>query len=97
MNIYIDFKLSEETQKEIQQEILKSAENILLKDKQELRKIINECVKGVIRGNITEILQSKEYKNYLRDEIMQQIGIKTENREQKGAITTNGESVNSGE
>lgn len=75
MYFNIDFKLSENLQEQIRQETINNATEILLKDQTELNKIIRECVKGALRANITEILQCKDYRNFLRDKIAKEIGL----------------------
>lgn len=45
----------------------------ILKDENKLRALIRESVRGQLRSTITEILQGKDYRNFLRDKIMEQL------------------------
>ena len=45
----------------------------ILKDETKLRALIRESVRGQLRSTITEILQGKDYRNFLRDKIMEQL------------------------
>ena len=75
------FDLSEEgnnkLNKLIEQEVLSNIE-IILKDKNYIDKLVAESLKGSIKAIINEILQSKNYRNILRDRIMQQLKLEEE-------------------
>ena len=75
------FDLSEEgnnkLNKLIEQEVLNNIE-IILKDKNYIDKLVAESLKGSIKAIINEILQSKNYRNILRDRIMQQLKLERE-------------------
>ncbi len=75
------FDLSEEgnnkLNKLIEQEVLNNIE-IILKDKNYIDKLVAESLKGSIKSIICEILQSKNYRNILRDRIMQQLKLEQE-------------------
>ena len=75
------FDLSEEgnskLNKLIEQEVLNNIE-IILKDKNYIDKLVSESLKGSIKAIINEILQSKNYRNILRDRIMQQLKLEQE-------------------
>ena len=75
MYINIDFRLNEELQEQIKQETIKQATEMLLQNPNELRSMIKECVKGQLKAIITEILQGKDYRNFLRDKIAKEIGV----------------------
>lgn len=76
MYINIDFTLPENIQEQIKQETIETATEILLKeDKTEMRRMIQECVRGALKANITELLQGKDFKNFLRDKIAEEIGL----------------------
>ena len=47
----------------------------LFQDKNYLNKVIKDAVKGQIRSTITEILQGKSYRDFLRDKIAKEIGM----------------------
>lgn len=48
----------------------------IFKDENKLKSIIKQCVQSQIKGVITEILQGKDYKEFLREKIMIEMGIK---------------------
>lgn len=75
MYITIDFKLPENIQEQIKQETIATATEMLFKDKTEIKKVVQECVRGALKANITELLQGKEFKNFLRDKIAEEIGL----------------------
>ena len=45
----------------------------LFQDKNYLNRVIKEAVKGQLRSCITEILQEKDYRDFLRDKIAKEI------------------------
>lgn len=47
----------------------------ILKDENKLRAIIRESVRGQLKAQITELLQGTTYKNFLRDKILNEIGL----------------------
>lgn len=48
----------------------------LFEDKNKLNAMIRECVKGQIMATINNLMQEKEFRIFLRDKIMEQIGMK---------------------
>lgn len=50
---------------------------IILKDEEFINKLINESLKGTIKAIICEILQTKNYRNVLRDRLMKQLGLES--------------------
>lgn len=50
-------------------------ENIFA-DKNKLKTMINECVKGQIKATINDLMQGKDFRDFLRDKIMEEIGMK---------------------
>ena len=76
--MYISLSLEPEKTKELEQYIKAILPEIinehLFEDTNSLRKMINECVKGQIKAHINDILQGKDFRNFLRDKIMQEIG-----------------------
>lgn len=75
MYININFDLPENIQEQIKQETIATAIEMFLKDKTEMRKSIQECVKGALKANINEILQTKDFKNFLKHKIAEEIGL----------------------
>lgn len=49
-------------------------ENIFA-DQNKLKQMINECVKGQIKATINDLMQGKDFRDYLRNQVMQHIGI----------------------
>lgn len=47
----------------------------LFADRKELNRLIQECVKGQIKANINDLMQGKDFRNYLRDRIAENIGM----------------------
>lgn len=72
------FEMSKEGEQKltklIEETVLNNVE-IILKDNDFLNKLINESLKGTIKAQICEILQTKNYRNLLRDRLMKQLGI----------------------
>lgn len=75
MYINVDFKLSDEIQKEIKDEAIKQAEEMLTRDKTELIRLIRECVKSVLKVNINDILQKDSFREFLKNKVLEEIGI----------------------
>ena len=48
----------------------------LFEDKNKLNAMIRECVKGQLMATINNLMQEKEFRNFLRDKVMEQIGMK---------------------
>ena len=72
--MYLD--ISEETKNKlkalIDETVLNNVE-LILKDENLITKLIQESLKGSIKAIIAEILQNKEYRNILRDKIMEKL------------------------
>lgn len=77
--------LSEETEEKInkliEKQILKNI-GIITKDKEYINKLVTESMKGAIKSIISELLQSKNYRNILRDRIMEQLNLQKESEEE---------------
>ncbi len=79
--MYINLKLEiePETTREIEDYIrIKLPELInesIFEDRNALDKMIKECVKGQFKQQINEIMQGKDYRDFLRNKIMQSIGM----------------------
>lgn len=61
----------------IEETVLNNVE-LILKDEELINKLISESLKGSIKSIITEILQSKDYRNILRDRILKQLNLESE-------------------
>ena len=77
MYINIDFTLPENIQEQIKQAVIESASEQLVKNPEELRKMVRECVKGILMARINDILQTRDYRAFLRDKIAKEIGIES--------------------
>lgn len=73
------FNLSEENNKkinEIIEEQVMGKIEAMLKDEKAIDELVRDCLKGAIKGTINSILQSIEYRNILRNRIMEQLNLK---------------------
>lgn len=75
MYINVDFKLPEEMQKFIKEETVKATVDYLLNDKEEIRRMVRDSVKSILKSQINEILQMNDYRIFLRDKIAKEIGL----------------------
>ncbi len=77
--MYLTIGLNPEKTKELE-DYIKSIlpeiinENIFA-DQNKLKQMINECVKGQIKATINDLMQGRDFRDYLRKEIMKYIGI----------------------
>ena len=78
--MYITVGLNAEKTKELDDYIKQILPEIIneniFADTNKLKQLINECVRGQIKATINDLMQGKEFRDYLRDEIMVQIGMK---------------------
>ena len=78
--MYITINLSVEQTKEIEKYIKAILPEIinenLFQDQNKLKSMINECVRGQIKATINDLMQGRDFRDYLRDKIMQEIGMK---------------------
>ena len=81
MYINVDFKLSEEIEKQIEQTVKEECLNLFIKNPNELRSMVKTHVKGCIGSIINELLQTKDYKQFLKKQIEEQIGLNNETNE----------------
>ena len=77
--INVDFKLTSEMEKQIEEEVVKSFHEHILNNSVEFKKLIQSCILGTIRGKINEILQDKEYRKFMTAKIEEQLGMKNAN------------------
>ena len=77
--MYLTISLDVEKTKELEQYIKAILPEIIneniFKDQNKLKSMINECVKGQIKATINDLMQGKDFRDYLRDKIMQEIGM----------------------
>lgn len=78
VNLDIDSATTEELEKFVKAKLPEELNEALFQDKNFLSKTIQAAVRGQIRSTITEILQGKDYRNFLRDKISKEIGIGSE-------------------
>lgn len=81
--MYLSINLSPEKTKELElyiKSILPEVinENIFA-DTNKLKSLINECVKGQIKATINDLMQGQDFRNFLRNKILEQIGMKEKN------------------
>nr|DAZ25015.1 MAG TPA: hypothetical protein [Caudoviricetes sp.] len=78
--MHISTTLQLENQAEIAEHIKKKLPELikeeLFSDESRLRYLIKQCVQGQIKSTITEILQGKGYKDFIRDKVMTEMGMK---------------------
>ena len=75
ININLSPELSEKIQEEIEKELPRILEEILLaNDKHILKDLINQKVKGLVSNQVHEVLQDKDFKKFVRDEVMNFFG-----------------------
>ena len=78
--MYISLNIEPEKTKELEWYIKSVLPEIinekLFEDKNKLNAMIRECVKGQIKATINDLMQGKDFRDYLRDQIMEQIGMK---------------------
>lgn len=73
---YLD--ISDEAKTKLRQLIDETVLNnveLILQDKNLIDKLVQESLKGSIKAIITEILQTKDYRNTLRDRIMKKLNL----------------------
>lgn len=82
--MYISVNLDLDNQKQIsnyvKEHLTEAIANEIFKDENKLKSIIKQCVQSQIKGAITEILQGKDYKEFLREKIMIEMGIYNKKR-----------------
>lgn len=82
--MYISVNLNLDNQEQIsnyiKEHLLETITNEIVKDENKLKSIIKQCVQSQIKGAITEILQGKDYKEFLREKIMIEMGIYNKKR-----------------
>ena len=78
--MYISVNLNLDNQEQIsnyvKEHLPEAIKDEIFKDENKLKSIIKQCVQSQIKGAITEILQGKDYKEFLREKIMIEMGVK---------------------
>ena len=75
MYLSIDFKLPDNIQEQIKEETAKCVTEYLIKNPKELKDMVKDCVKGYLKSEINNILQSPDVRGFLREKIMEEIGM----------------------
>ena len=82
--MYISVNLDLDNQKQIsnyvKEHLPEAIANEVFKDENKLKSIIKQCVQNQIKCAINEILQGKDYKEFLREKIMIEMGIYNKKR-----------------
>ena len=73
--INVDFKLTPEMEKQVEEEVIKSFHEHILNNSVEFKKLVQSCILGIIRSKINEILQDKEYRKFMAAKIEEQLGL----------------------
>lgn len=77
--MYLTVSLDPQKTKELEQYIQDVLPEIinenLFKDQNKLKSMVNECVKGQIKATINDLMQGKDFRDYLRNKIMEEIGM----------------------
>lgn len=77
--MYLTVGLEPQKTKELEQYIQDVLPEIinenLFKDQNKLKSMVNECVKGQIKATINDLMQGKDFRDYLRNKIMEEIGM----------------------
>lgn len=78
MYINTSFQLEnkEEIEKHIREKLPELIKDEIFRDENKLNELIRQCVRGQIKSTITEILQGKDYKDFIRDKVMTEMGMK---------------------
>lgn len=78
--MYVSVQIEPEKTREIEDYIrIKLPEIIneaIFADKNVLNNIIRECVKSQMRAIINDLMQGKDFRDFLRDKVMEEIGMK---------------------
>ena len=76
MYLSIDFKLPDTIQEQVKEETAKSITEYLITHPKELKDMVKDCVRGYLKAEINNILQSPDVRGFMRDKIMEEIGMK---------------------
>ena len=69
--MYLDIKLSDEVVEQIGNIVKLEVENQIKNNNELVKQMIKEMLKGQIKTHINNILVSNEYREYLRDKIVE--------------------------
>lgn len=77
--MYLTISLEPEKTKELEQYIKIMLPEIIneniFKDENKLKSLINDCVRSQIKAVINDLMNEKDFRNYLRDKVKKQIGM----------------------
>lgn len=76
INIEVEPKITYELEQYVKSELPHIINENLFEDRKELNRLIQECVKGQIKANINDLMQGKDFREFLRDRIAENIGMK---------------------
>ena len=83
--MYITVNLDEEFSKQmgeyIKDKLPEMIKQELFENEYRLRELINQCVKGHIKVMINDITKENEFRTFLRDRIMEYMGMNGDNNE----------------
>lgn len=75
--MYLNFNFTPELTEEIKEYVKQQMPSIIneeiFQDENKLRSMIRDAVKGQIKSLICELLQGRDFRDYLRDKIWEQI------------------------
>lgn len=66
----------EEIEEYVKEKLPELIKDEIFKDENKLNEVIRQCVRGQLKSMITEILQGKDYKDFIRDKVMTEMGMK---------------------
>ena len=75
--MYLNFRFTPELTEEIKDYVKKQMPSIIneeiFQDENKLRSMIRDSVRGQLKSLISELLQGRDFREYLRDKIWEQI------------------------
>lgn len=66
----------EEIEEYVKEKLPELIKDEIFKDENKLKELIRQCVRGQLKSMITEILQGKDYKDFIRDKVITEMGMK---------------------
>lgn len=71
--MYLDVTLSIESQQKVKELIKSKVDEFIAEDNDHLEKLALDVLKGAIKCEVNNVLQSTNYRNVLRDRILKQL------------------------
>lgn len=71
--MYLDVTLSIESQQKVKELIKSKVDEFIAEDNDHLEKLALDVLKGAIKVEVNNVLQSTNYRNILRDRILKQL------------------------